>query len=89
MVPATQRERRQRPHYIRHDIVDVECAAVGNDMLQDLGSDAQESGADEEGEVEIPAPRGVENPVETGGEDEECEAVEDFVVDVAFGLEGS
>lgn len=56
-------------------------------MLQDLGTNTQKTGADEEGEVESASPSGLEDPVETSCEDEECETMKDFVVDVTFSLE--
>lgn len=57
-------------------------------MLQDLGTNTQEPGADEKSKVEVASSSGVEDPVETGREHEEGETVKDFVVDVSFSLEG-
>ena len=49
--------------------------------MQDLRANAEETGADEESEVEISPARSVEDPVEAGGEAEEGYAMQDFVID--------
>ena len=40
-------------------------------MLENLGSDTQNAGANEKSEVEVSSPRSIEDPVEAGCEDEE------------------
>lgn len=88
MVPAAQANGRQRADDIRYDIVEIECAAIRQEALEEFRSDAQDAGAGDEREVERASPGGVEDPVEAGGEDEEGEGVDDFVVDVGVDLDG-
>lgn len=45
-----------------------------------LGSDAEEEGADEEGDIDASLARGVDGPVEDKGEDEEGDGVEGLIV---------
>lgn len=82
MIPRTQPHGRQTPEDIGEDVVGVEVATVWEEGLQEFGSDAEEGGADGESEVEGAAARGVEDPVEAEGEEEEGQEVEGFVVDV-------
>lgn len=87
VVPGAQADGGEGPHDVGDDVVEVEDAFVGDEALQDLGSDAEYEGADEEGDVEGAAAGGVEDPVEGGGEDEEGEGVQGFVVDERVDLE--
>jgi len=88
VVPRAQAQRRQRARQVGHDIVEVEGPAIGEQALQDLGANAEHERADDEREVEGAAPRGVEDPVEGGGQDEEGDAVQDLVVDHGVDLDG-
>lgn len=88
MVPRAQADAGERADDVGDDVVEVELAAVGEEALEELGADAEDEGADGEGEVEGAAAVGVEDPVEDDGEEEEGCEVEDFVVYVLAELEG-
>lgn len=88
MIPRADPHGDQAPEDIGEDVVRVEVAAVREEGLQEFAADAEEGGADGEGEVEGAAARGVEDPVEAEGQEEEGQEVEGFVVDVQRDLEG-
>lgn len=82
MIPTTYRQRHQTSHDVRYNIEGVELSPVGECSLYHLRADSEDGGAGCEGEVKSAAPRGIHDPVECGGEDEEYDEVEDFVVRV-------
>lgn len=87
MVPVAEREPREAANDIGDDVVEVEDAAVGQEALEELGADAEESGADDEGQVQgAPAVR-VDDPVEDYRQEEEGEEVENLVVDIVVELQ--
>lgn len=56
--------------------------AIGKQALQRFGTEAKSKCNDKESEVENPAPSRIEDPVEGGGQEEEGEEMEDFVIDL-------
>lgn len=87
MIPRAHAQSRQAADNVGHDIVDVEVSIVGKEALRKLGADAEEEGADEEGQVESPPAVGVDDPVEDDGEEEEGARMQDLVVDILAELE--
>ena len=64
MIPSAQTNCTKTTHKIRKEVKGVEGPVVGEEALQDLGADAESQCADEEGQVQGAAARGVEDPVE-------------------------
>jgi len=89
MVPRTQANRRQRPGDIRNDIIEVKLPVIRQDILKELRANSKDACANEQREVETPSPRGVEDPVEAGCEDEEGKEMEEFVVYYGVDLQRS
>lgn len=81
MVPAAEPDRAQAADHVGQDVEGVERAAVGEEGLHDLGPQAQDERADQQGQLQGAAARGgVGDPVEDEREEEEGEEVEEFVV---------
>lgn len=89
MIPRTQGQTRETPHYVCDDVEEVKVAPIGEQALQELGADAEDEGADGEGEVEGAAAVGVDYPIEDYREQEEGHEMEELVVDVGAGLDGA
>lgn len=87
VVPGAEGDSHTAADHVGGDVVKVELAVVGEDALDELGADAEDEGADDEGQVEGSAAIGVDDPVEDGGEEEEGDKVEDLVVDVLAELD--
>ncbi len=88
MIQTAQRQCTRGTSNIGHNIVEIKDPAIGEETLEEFGADSKDTGADEEGKVEGPSPRGIEDPVEAGGEEKKGEAMEDLVVDYGVDLEG-
>ncbi len=82
MIERAQSQRQERCQDVGGDVDGVERLAGGQQALYRFGSEPEPKGDDDEGEVEDPAPGGVEDPVEGDGQGEEGEEVQDLWVDL-------
>lgn len=87
VVPVAEGEPGKTAHDVGDDVVEVEDAAVGQEALEELGANAEDGGADDQGKVRgAPAIR-VDDPVEDHGQQEKGEEVQDLVVNVGVELQ--
>ena len=87
MIPTTKSQSSQRAYDISDNIVEIKFPTVRQKTLEELGPNSKYARANKQCEVEVASSRGVEDPVETGGKDEESNEVKYFVVDDRIDLE--
>lgn len=87
VVPRAETQPGQTAHNVGHDVVHVEIAVVGKETLNEFGAHAQRKGADDKRHVEGSPAIGIDDPVEDDGEEEECDRMQDFIVDIVAELE--
>lgn len=56
--------------------------AIGKQALHRFGTEPKAKGNDKKSEVENPAPSRIKDPVEGDRQEEECEEMQNFVIDL-------
>jgi len=86
VVPTTDAYGRQAANDVGYDVVEIEDPAIVQEPLQYFRTNAENEGAGEKSNVQVSTTGGIEDPVETGCENEEREGMEDLVIDVCVEL---
>ncbi len=62
-------------------------SVVGQEALDELGSDTKNKGADHQSHIQGPSSVGINDPVEDDGENKEGDKVQHLIVDILTELE--
>lgn len=87
VIPRAESEPEQTAHDVCDNVVHVKVAIVGQEALQEFGTNAQDQGAYYKRHIYRSAAIRVDDPVEDDCEKEEREEVEELVVDEMAELE--
>lgn len=85
VVPAAEADGADAADDVGQEVEGIEGAAIGQQTLDDLGTNAQDERADDEGQVQGATAGGVGDPVEDQREQEEGDDVQELVIGLQLG----
>ena len=82
MIERAQSKRKERCNDVGCYVEGIKLPAVRKQALQRFGTESKSKRNDNESEIENPAPSRIEDPIESGCQDEKCEEMQGFWIDL-------